>query len=231
MLYSGFNNLPRSVFRSANFNGRSDNTDVIRLTGDLLVTNDPLKGQLTVGELRRIIAGVPDTAVVALSIPPAPHNRHALAVLCNLTVEHRGPVVLMRPSPSEALRVLPSSSTAIADIPPSIKSALYWFVSDLTKGLLEHDQWDFESDDFETGRFDWDRYTRALLDPTVLTTTVSIWMNNLAFDAQGNASNVEYSSFRAMQYLRTQFDDTFELHAIAPALAAWELREWQTTDE
>ena len=29
MLYSGFNVLPRSVFWSANFNGRSDNTDVI----------------------------------------------------------------------------------------------------------------------------------------------------------------------------------------------------------
>ena len=31
MLYSGFNILPRSVFRSADFNGRSDNLDVIRL--------------------------------------------------------------------------------------------------------------------------------------------------------------------------------------------------------
>ena len=31
MLYSGFNISPRSVFRSANFNARSDNTDVMRL--------------------------------------------------------------------------------------------------------------------------------------------------------------------------------------------------------
>ena len=31
MLYSGFNISPRSVFWSADFNGRSDNTDVIRL--------------------------------------------------------------------------------------------------------------------------------------------------------------------------------------------------------
>ena len=31
MLYSGFNILPRSVFWSADFNGRSDNTDVIPL--------------------------------------------------------------------------------------------------------------------------------------------------------------------------------------------------------
>ena len=30
MLYSGFNILPHSVFWSANFNGRSDNTDVVR---------------------------------------------------------------------------------------------------------------------------------------------------------------------------------------------------------
>ena len=31
MLYSGFNILPRSVFWSAYFNGRSDNTDVMSL--------------------------------------------------------------------------------------------------------------------------------------------------------------------------------------------------------
>ena len=31
MLYLGFNILPRSVFWSADLNGRSDNTDVIRL--------------------------------------------------------------------------------------------------------------------------------------------------------------------------------------------------------
>ena len=31
MLYSGFNNLPRSVFGSAYLNGRSDNTDVMSL--------------------------------------------------------------------------------------------------------------------------------------------------------------------------------------------------------
>ena len=32
MLHSGFNTLPRSVFWSADFNGRSDNTDVIQTT-------------------------------------------------------------------------------------------------------------------------------------------------------------------------------------------------------
>ena len=34
MLYLGFNILPRSVFWSADFNGRSDNLDVIRLPED-----------------------------------------------------------------------------------------------------------------------------------------------------------------------------------------------------
>ena len=37
MLYSGFNILPRSVFWSANFNGRSDNTDVITLKLDWVI--------------------------------------------------------------------------------------------------------------------------------------------------------------------------------------------------
>ena len=36
MLYSGFNILPRSVIRSANLNGRSDNLDVIRLNSEVL---------------------------------------------------------------------------------------------------------------------------------------------------------------------------------------------------
>ena len=35
MLYSGVNILPRSVFWSANFNGRSDNSDVIPLNETL----------------------------------------------------------------------------------------------------------------------------------------------------------------------------------------------------
>jgi len=38
MLYSGFNILSRSVFRLALFNGRSDNTDVIRLQSEGNVT-------------------------------------------------------------------------------------------------------------------------------------------------------------------------------------------------
>ena len=39
MLYSGFNILPRSVFWSAYFNGRSDNTDVIPLDESLVDAN------------------------------------------------------------------------------------------------------------------------------------------------------------------------------------------------
>ena len=38
MLYLGFNILPRSVFWSADLNGRSDNTDVIRLTAKQMKT-------------------------------------------------------------------------------------------------------------------------------------------------------------------------------------------------
>ena len=34
MLYSGFNILPRSVFWSADLNGRSDNTDVMWLNNE-----------------------------------------------------------------------------------------------------------------------------------------------------------------------------------------------------
>ena len=40
MLYSGFNILPRSVFWSADFIGRSDNLDVIRLHGNLEIFDE-----------------------------------------------------------------------------------------------------------------------------------------------------------------------------------------------
>ena len=39
MLYLGFNTLPRSVFWSADLNGRSDNTDVIRLAKKFMNQN------------------------------------------------------------------------------------------------------------------------------------------------------------------------------------------------
>ena len=43
MLYSGFNILPRSVFWSADFNGRSDNLDVMWLSEFSAVDNRGLQ--------------------------------------------------------------------------------------------------------------------------------------------------------------------------------------------
>ena len=41
MLYSGFTTLPRSVFWSANLNGRSDNTDVMSLARTQIMNQEP----------------------------------------------------------------------------------------------------------------------------------------------------------------------------------------------
>ena len=43
MLYSGFNILPRSVFWSASFNGRSDNTDVIPSSSTVTENPPPIR--------------------------------------------------------------------------------------------------------------------------------------------------------------------------------------------
>ena len=64
MLYSGFNVLPRSVFWPADLNGRSDNTDVIRLVD--LANLDPAKLSLENGET--VNAARPAKKIEALRI-------------------------------------------------------------------------------------------------------------------------------------------------------------------
>lgn len=193
------------------------------------MVRDP--NQLTVGELRELIRDVPDSAVIVLKLPPSPHGEHQLSVVCNLAAEHSSDsVVLVSPLANSDVRVVAGSSDHLDRIPGSLKSALYWFLSDVTKGLLEDDRWEFDSDWFSTGRLDWDRYTAAIVDPTVMCTVISIWTNNLAVDENDEISNEVHAQFRAAQYLRTQFDDDYTCDMIDPPLAAWELREWQTED-
>ena len=193
--------------------------------------NDPLPTQLTVGELRKLIENAPDSTVIALQLPPSAHGEHQLTLFCNLTAKYdSGPIVLLAPLSDDDVRVVAGSSDNLDRVPASFKCALYWLLSDLTKGLLEDERWDFDSDWFFNGRLDWDRYTAAILDPTVMGTVISVWTNNLAVDASDVISNPLHARFRAIQYFRTQFDDDYSFDKIEPPLAAWELREWQTDD-
>ncbi len=76
-------------------------------------------------------------------------------VLCNLTAKYdSGPILLLSPLSKDDVRVVPGSSDSLERIPASFKCSLYWLLSDLTKGLLEDDRWDFDSDWFSSGRLD-----------------------------------------------------------------------------
>ena len=113
-------------------------------------------------------------------------------------------------------------------LPDNLKLALYWFVDAISKGLLDNESWDFEPlEQFENGKLDWDRYLAAINDPTTIKTVYTIWMNNIRLDENYRVVNEQGASFRAFQYLRTQFDDNFSFDRIDPPFTDDELTEAQ----
>ena len=113
-------------------------------------------------------------------------------------------------------------------IPSELKQALYWFVDSISKGMLENENWDFEpTEKFDNGDLDWAKYVAACNDPTVAKTAYTIWMNTIQLDRENRVLNESYATFRAFQYLRTHFDDTYNHDDITPPLTSVELDESQ----
>ena len=113
-------------------------------------------------------------------------------------------------------------------IPHDLKSALYWFVSNISKGLLQNENWDFDPiEDFDSGTLCWDKYVQTINDSTVITTAFTIWMNNIQINENGMVENSEYAAFRAFQCLRTHFDTRFVHENIVPPFSEEELTEPQ----
>ena len=78
-------------------------------------------------------------------------------------------------------------------IPDGLKISLYWFVDFVTKGLLDNENWDFDPMvRFDSNEFDWNRYTSAINDPTIIKTVFTIWMNNIQLDNDNRVINFEY---------------------------------------
>ncbi|MCR9202928.1 MAG: hypothetical protein NXI04_30145 [Planctomycetaceae bacterium] len=187
--------------------------------------NEPLPHQMTVGQLRQLLAEVPDTTVVGFALLPVRIRGHLITQLINVeAVYNGGPTLLLRPNEKTPDDHHPRR------LDSSIKSCLYWFIEDVVKGLLEYDQWDFDIEMFEDGRLSWDRYISAITDPTVLKTAVTLWSNNLELNDNGFIVNEAAAAFRAFQYLRTQFDDAYTANMIRPPLADWELEEEHFVD-
>ncbi len=193
------------------------------------MVNEPLPHQLTVGELRQIIADAPDTTIIAFAVPASKHDNHTISTICNLTAVYTGGPILMfrRSDPPEQSRRVADFDDHPNRLTPSLKGALYWFVEDLTKGLLQDDNWNFDPEMFDDERLDWDRYLAVIQDPTIIKMVYTIWSNNLELNTHGAVLNELHARFRAFQYLRSQFDDSYTHDLVEPEFATWELEEAQ----
>jgi len=104
-------------------------------------------------------------------------------------------------------------------ITEQIKGAVVGFMVLLCKGLMDDDKWDWDVE-----KCDWENYQQAFLDPTILRTTVSVFMNCL----DGNTcENYGGARFRAFQYFRSMIEPQYKPE---PPFTANELEEpdWYT---
>ena len=107
----------------------------------------------------------------------------------------------------------------------SLKSSLYWFIEDYSKGLLGSDRWDLTNDCFDDGVLDWETYKKAIIDPTVMKIAITVWSNNIEVDATGKVLNEDWARFRAFQAIRHHFDSSFSPANVIPPLEQWEVTE------
>ena len=113
---------------------------------------------------------------------------------------------------------------------PSLKSSLYWFVEDLSKGLLQDENWDFNLEYFDKHENSWGKYQKTICDPFVMKQVFSIWSNNIELNEKEEVINDEHSAIRAFQFLRVQFDPNFTYEDIKPPLEDWETKEFEFED-
>lgn len=79
-------------------------------------------------------------------------------------------------------------------ITKEMKGAVVGFMVLLCKGLMDDDRWDWDVE-----KCDWKAYQWGFSDPTVLKTTVSVFVNSLDND---KCENYVDARFRAFQYFR-----------------------------
>ena len=102
------------------------------------------------------------------------------------------------------------------NIPEELKVEIAEYIIDLQKGLIEDPNWDFDLDNC-----DWETYQEAFLNPSVLRTTISIWLNHLKLNGK-EVENWEYARHRSYQYFRNYFDKDYTPEK---PFEAWEIEE------
>ncbi|MFN7878123.1 MAG: hypothetical protein ACK5PB_22590 [Pirellula sp.] len=111
--------------------------------------------------------------------------------------------------------------------PNDVRNAVVGFTVLLCKGLLDddHGDWDLEC-------FDTELYRAGFGDPTILRTTLAVFLNNLLLDDSNSVVNYNDARFRGFQYFRGMIDPAFPLSHVTPPFEPSELeeldwREWE----
>jgi len=105
-------------------------------------------------------------------------------------------------------------------IPEEIRGAVVGFLVNLSTGLLDDDRWDWDVE-----QFDWQHYQEGFADPTILRTTLTVFLNNLWLDDSGAIANYQDARFRGMQYFRALIDKMYPLAQVSPPFESTELEE------
>lgn len=105
-------------------------------------------------------------------------------------------------------------------LPLPLKTALSDFLIDLQKGLIDDDRWNWDVE-----KSDWKLYQDSFLDPTILRTTLAVWMNTVEMDDSGAVTNENDAAFRAFQYFRHMFDRDYNQSKDAPTFEPSEIEE------
>jgi hypothetical protein len=106
----------------------------------------------------------------------------------------------------------------MAHLSDDVRGAVNGFVIRVCKGLLDDPRWDWDIE-----RFNWQEYLQGFNDPTILRTTIAVFLNNLEIDQTGSAVNYIDARFRAFQYFRMMIDPAYA--EVQPPFAPAELEE------
>jgi hypothetical protein len=105
-------------------------------------------------------------------------------------------------------------------LPDEIKGAVTGFVVLLCKGLIEDERWDWDLD-----RSDWNAYQAGLTDPTVMRTTMVVFLNSLELDGDMLVRNYPDALFRGFQYFRSLVDSSYRESSVEPPFQPHEIEE------
>lgn len=94
------------------------------------------------------------------------------------------------------------------------------FVVLLAKGLLDDDRWDWDVE-----QIDWNHYQAGFGNPTILKTTLSVFLNNVVLDDNEVVVNYQDARFRGFQYFRAMVDPSYPFAHVLPPFGSVELDE------